>query len=358
MTISNLIINSREIGPQKPVYIIAEMSANHMQDYEIAVKMLKAAKDFGADAVKLQTYTPDTLTIDCHNKFFDIKGGTPWDGQNLYELYKDAYTPWEWHPKLKKIASDLGIDLFSTPYDKTAVDFLEELKVPVYKVASFELVDIPLLRYIAQTGKPIIMSTGMATIDEINEAVQTIRDAGNNQIALLKCTSAYPASPEDINLKTIEHLRNTFNLVTGLSDHTLETAVPVSAVAIGACIIEKHFTLSRDNIGPDSSFSLNPGEFKHMVDSIRMVEKALGTVSFDLSEKEKRNRSFRRSLFVVKDIKAGEMFTKDNIRSIRPSYGLHTRYYDEILGCKAKQDIQRGTPLAWEMIIKDPIQAT
>ena len=343
-----IIINNNKIGEIYPVYIVAEMSANHNQQFEQAVRIIEAAKDAGADAVKLQTYTPDTLTIDSQDEMFWKKDGL-WKGKTLYELYGEAYTPWEWQPQLKKIANDLGMDLFSTPFDYTAVDFLEKMDAPAYKVASFELVDLPLLRKIAQTGKPIIMSTGMATLSEIDEAVNAIREAGGNQLALLKCTSAYPAPPEEMNLKTIPHLAEAFGVPVGLSDHTLGSAVSVAAVSLGACIVEKHFTLSRDIPGPDSAFSLEPHEFKKMVDAIRTVEKALGEVSYEITEKQRESRVFRRSLFVVKDIKEGEKFTEENVRSIRPGYGLHTRYLEVILGRKAKNDIAKGTPLSWDL---------
>ena len=344
----SIVINSRQISKGKATYIIAEMSGNHNQDFNQAVKIIEAAKEAGADAVKLQTYTPDTITIDCDNEFFRIKG-TIWEGKTLYDLYREAYTPWEWQPQLKKIANDLGMDLFSTPFDHTAVDFLEKMDVPVYKVASFELVDLPLLRKIAQTGKPIIMSTGMATLTEIDEAVQTIKNAGGNQLALLKCTSAYPAPPEEMNLRTIPHLAEAFCVPVGLSDHTLGSAVSVAAVSLGACIVEKHFTLSRKDPGPDSTFSSEPHEFKEMVKAIRVTEEALGKVSYEITEKQRESRVFRRSLFVVKDIKEGERFTEENVRSIRPGYGLHTRYLEVILGRKAKNDIAKGTPLSWDL---------
>lgn len=344
-----IIINGSKIGAGNPVYIIAEMSANHNQDFEKAVKIIKEAKKAGADAVKLQTYTPDTITIDCDNEYFLIKE-TIWKGKNLYRLYKEAFTPWEWHPDLIKAGESMGLDVFSTPFDLSAVDFLENLNVPAYKVASFELVDLPLLRKIAQAGKPIIMSTGMGTMGEIEEAVQTIRKAGNNQIALLKCTSAYPAPVEEMNLKTIPHLGKAFQTVAGLSDHTMGTAAAVASVALGACIIEKHLTLSRLEEGPDSSFSMEPDEFKSMVNDIRKVEKALGSVSYEITDKQKENRIFRRSLFVVEDMKAGEKFTESNVRSIRPGHGLHTRYLPDILGRKAAQGIKKGTPLNWKII--------
>jgi pseudaminic acid synthase len=345
-----ITINGRLIRPGEPTYIIAEMSANHNQDFEQAVKIIEAAKDAGADAIKLQTYTPDTITIDSDKDYFQVKD-TIWEGYNLYKLYGEAYTPWDWQPKLKVIANDLGLDLFSTPFDFSAVDFLEAMDVPVHKIASFENVDLPLLRKIASTGKPIIISTGMATLAEIDEAVRTIRDAGGQELALLKCTSAYPAIPDEMNLRVIPHLADAFNVPTGLSDHTLGIAVPVAAVALGACIVEKHFTLSRDITGPDSAFSLEPHEFKAMVEAVRVTEKALGQVEYGVTEREVASRIFRRSLFVVKDIKAGEYFTPDHIRSIRPGYGLHTRYLDIVIGSRAACDIARGTPLQWDMLL-------
>jgi N-acetylneuraminate synthase len=327
------------------------MSANHRQDFDQAVRILHAAKEAGADAVKLQTYTPDTLTIPSDKEYFRIGGGTLWDGRTLYDLYGEAYMPWEWQPKLKEIADEIGIDLFSTAFDPTAVDFLEQMGVPVHKVASFEIVDIPLIEKMARTGKPLIISTGMATLGEIEEAVQAARRAGATQIALLKCTSAYPAPPEEMNLRTIPHLAEAFGVPVGLSDHTLGIAVPVAAVALGACIVEKHFTLSRDIPGPDSAFSLEPQEFKAMVEAIRTVEKALGTVHYGVSEQEAKSRAFRRSLFVVKDMKAGEVFTEENVRSIRPGHGLHLRYLKEVVGRQAAQDIKEGEPLRWELIV-------
>lgn len=348
--ITPISINERLIGPGYPAYVVAELSANHRQKYNEAVKLIKTAKEAGADAVKLQTYTPDTITIQSDAPEFRVSGGTPWDGKTLYELYNEAYTPWEWQPKLKKIADDLGIDLFSTPFDKTAVDFLEHMGVPAYKVASFELVDIPLIEYMASKGKPIILSTGMATRAEIDEAVSAARKAGATQIALLKCTSAYPAPPEDMNLRTIPHLAKKFGVPVGLSDHTLGIAVPVAAVALGACIIEKHFTLSRNVPSPDSAFSLEPDEFRAMVEAIRTAEKALGEVNYEVSEQEAKSRVFRRSLFVVKDMKAGEIFTEENMRSIRPGYGLPPKYLKDVLGRRAARDIQRGTPIRWDIV--------
>jgi N-acetylneuraminate synthase len=347
---SYIEINSRKIGTDHPVYIVAEISANHNQKFDQAVELIKAAKEAGADAIKFQTYTPDTMTIKSDRPEFRIGGGTLWDGKTLYDLYAEAYTPWEWQPKLKEVAANLGLDFFSTAFDPTAVDFLEEIGVLVHKIASFEIVDIPLIEKMARTGKPLIISTGMATLGEIEEAVRAARNAGATQIALLKCTSAYPSPPEEMNLRTIPHLAESFGVPVGLSDHTLGIAVPVAAVALGACIVEKHFTLSRDIPGPDSAFSLEPHEFKAMVEAIRTAEKALGKVHYGVSEREAESRVFRRSLFVVKDMKAGEVFTEENVRSIRPGHGLHPRYLKEVLGRRATQDISAGTPLTWSMV--------
>jgi N-acetylneuraminate synthase len=343
-------INGRYVGSDYPVYVVAEMSANHNQDFDQAVKIIEAAKESGADAIKLQTYTPDTMTIDCDREPFVIGEGTIWEGRNLYDLYGEAYTPWDWQPRLKEIANELGLHLFSTAFDETAVEFLEGMDVPVYKVASFENVDLPLLRKIGQTDKPIIMSTGMATLAEIDEAVRTIRAVGGEQLALLKCTSAYPAPPAEMNLRTIPHLAEAFDVPVGLSDHTLDIAVPVAAVALGACIVEKHFTLSRDKPGPDSAFSLEPSEFKAMVDAVRTVERALGTVQYGVGKREAASRVFRRSLFAVQDVETGEAFTLENVRSIRPGYGLHTRHLCDVIGRRATQSIERGTPLTWDLI--------
>jgi len=343
-------IGTRLIGNDQPTYIVAELSANHGQQFAEAAKLVEAAKRAGADAVKLQTYTPDTLTIDSDRLYFRVGPGTLWEGRTLYDLYREAYTPWEWHPKLKQIADDLQIDLFSSPFDETAVDFLESIGVLAYKIASFEMIDLPLVRRVAQTGKSMILSTGMATLAEITEAVQTIRDAGGTQLALLKCTSAYPAPPGEVNLRTIPHLADAFDVPVGLSDHTLGIAVPVAAVALGACIIEKHFTLSRAVPGPDSPFSLEPGEFREMVEAIRTAEQALGDVRYEVTTHEAASRAYRRSLFVVRDMKAGEVFTKDNVRSIRPGHGLAPKHVDDVLGRRAGQDIERGTPLSWTLV--------
>jgi pseudaminic acid synthase len=345
-------IGKRTIGTAHPVYIIAEVSANHHQNFDEALKIIRAAKEGGADAVKLQTYTADTMTIASDRPEFRIEG-TIWHGRNLHELYGEAYTPWEWQPRLKDAANDLGLDLFSTPFDETAVDFLERMKVPAYKLASFEVVDIPLIQKIVRTGKPLIMSTGMATLEEIDEAVGAARMAGAEQIALLKCTSAYPASPEEMNLRTIPEIARRFELPVGLSDHSMSPAVPVTAVALGASIIEKHLTLSRSQPGPDSAFSLEPQEFKAMVGAVRTAEKALGTVHFGADGNEAGSRVFRRSLFVVKDVERGEAFTAQNVRSIRPGHGLHTRHLPEVLGRHAVHDIERGTPLSWDLVDRD-----
>ena len=342
-------IRDRRIGPDQPVYIVAEISGNHNQYFDEAVRILHAAKEAGADAIKLQTYTPDTITINCNTEPFRIKG-TLWEGKNLYELYGEAYTPWEWQPKLKQVANDLGLDCFSSPFDFTAVDFLEKMDVPAHKIASFELVDIPLIQRVACTGKPVIMSTGMASLTEIDEAVRAFRDTGGKQLVLLKCTSAYPSPPEEMNLRTIPHLAETFGVPVGLSDHTLGIAVPVAAVALGACVIEKHFTMSRAAAGPDAAFSLEPSEFKAMVAAVRTAEKALGRVSYEVTPNETASRVFRRSLFVVADMRTGELFTEQNVRSIRPGHGLSPKYLSDVLGRQAALDIKCGTPLGWNLI--------
>ena len=348
--LSAFCIGARRIGPGNPVYFIAELSANHNQDFEQAVQLVRAAKDAGADAIKLQTYTADTITIRSDKEHFRIGGGTLWDGRTLHDLYQEAYTPWEWQPKLKKLANDLGMDLFSSAFDETAVDFLESMEVPAHKLASFELVDIPLIQKMASTGKPLILSTGMATLEDIEEAVTAAQGAGATQLALLKCTSAYPATAEEMNLQTIPHLAEKFGVPVGLSDHTTGIAVPVAATALGACLIEKHFTLSRSVPGPDSAFSLEPPEFRAMVEAVRFAEKALGTVNYAPTQREASSLIFRRSLFVVQDMKAGEVFSGENVRSIRPSHGLHPRHRREVMGKRARRDIERGTPLSWDLV--------
>lgn len=332
---------------QNQTYIIAEMSANHAGSLERAKEIIKAAKDCGADCVKIQTYTQDTMTIDCDNSYFQIDGGT-WDGENLYSLYGKAYTPWEWQKELKELADQIGIDFLSTPFDKTSVDFLEQIGMEFYKIASFELVDLPLISYIASKGKPMILSTGMANQEEITEAIAAIQEQGNCQYALLKCSSAYPAISEQMNLRTIPHMSEIFQVPIGLSDHSMGSVGAVTAVALGAAIIEKHFCLSREIENPDSSFSMEPEEFKQMVSDIRQAQKALGQVSYEITEEEAGSLRFRRSIFVVEDVKKGEILTEQNTRIIRPGYGLKPKYYDAVLGKAAKTDISRGTPLSFE----------
>jgi len=346
---STLNINGRTIGDGNPAYIIAEMSANHAGSMERALELIHVAKEAGADCVKIQTYTPDTMTIDCHNAYFQIKKGT-WEGDNLYSLYQKAYTPWEWQEQLRDEAAKVGIDFLSTPFDNTSVDFLEKLGVHFYKVASFELVDIPLLEYIASKNKPIIMSTAMGTLEEIYEAVEAIYSTGNRQLALMKCSSAYPAKSEEMNLSTIRDLKARFGIPVGLSDHSLGAFSAATAVSLGANIIEKHFCISRAIQNPDSSFSMEPAEFHDMVNQVREVEKALGEVSYGITPQEETNAGFRRSLFVVADIAAGERLTPENIRSIRPAYGLKPKYYKKVLGKVAKCDLKRGTPLSFDFI--------
>ena len=337
-----------EIGKGR-TFIIAEMSANHGHDIEIAKETIRAAKRVGADAIKLQTYTADTITIDCNKQDFIIKG-TIWEGKKLYDLYKEAYTPWEWHEELFEVARQEGLICFSSPFDKTAIDLLENLNTPAYKIASFEITDIPLIEYAANKGKPMIISTGIADDTDIQLAVDTCRKVGNNDIILLKTSSQYPAKIEDANMLMIPDLEKRFNVIAGLSDHTTGELVPVIATTLGAKVIEKHFILDKNIGGPDASFSLDKKKFKQMVDAVRNVEKALGKVDYSLSEKAKKSRVFSRSLYVVKDIKKSEVFTEENVRSIRPGYGLHPKYYNEILGKKAKKNIERGTPISWEVI--------
>ncbi|ARC85319.1 pseudaminic acid synthase [Clostridium argentinense CDC 2741] len=345
-----MILDGKKIGDSERCFVIAEMSANHLQDYNRAIEIIKKAKWAGADAIKLQTYTPDTITLDCDNEYFQIKQGTIWDGTTLHKLYQKAYTPWEWQPKLKKIAEKEGLIFFSSPFDYTAVDFLEEMNVPAYKISSFEINDIPLIEYIAKKGKPIIISTGIAKMGDIQDAIDACKRVGNNDIALLKCTSAYPSPLEDINLKTIPNMKDTFKTVVGLSDHTIGHAVAIGAVALGAKIVEKHLTLRRVDGGADSKFSMEPEEFKLMVNSIRSVEKALGEVTYDLTEKQRNSREHSRSLFVVKDIKRGEVFTEKNIKSIRPGFGLESKYINDIIDRKASKDIKKGTPMSFDLI--------
>jgi len=333
-------------------FIIAELSANHGHKIDIAIETIRAAKRIGADAIKLQTYTPDTMTIDCNNKYFkDALNGSIWEGRTLYDLYKEAYTPWEWHETLFKVAKEEGLLCFSTPFDKTAVDFLEQFNPPAYKIASFEIQDIPLIEYTASKGRPMIISTGIAELEDIELAVKTCRNTGNINIILLKCTSSYPAPIEEANLATIPDLKKRFGVEVGLSDHTLGIAAPVTAVSLGAKVIEKHFILDKSIGGPDASFSLDEKEFTEMVKAVRQAEKAVGKVSYELTDKVKSSRKFSRSLFVVKDIKAGEPFTEENIRSIRPGDGMHPKHLTKIMGKKALRNFDRGTPLKMEFLI-------
>jgi len=330
-------------------FIIAEVSSNHGQDFNRAVEMIQIAKECGADAVKFQCYTPDTITLDCDNKYFQVNH-PKWGGQTLYQLYKKACTPWEWFPELKEIAKEQNILFFATAFDKSSVDFLEKLDVPIHKIASFELVDLSLIEYTAKTKKPLIISTGMGTKEEIQEAVDTARKASAEDVTLLKCVSSYPAKPEEMNLQTITDMKKRFGCRIGLSDHTLGIGVSIAAVVLGARVIERHFTLSKEMKTPDSFFSIEPNELKALVDNIRIVGKSLGKVHYGLTEKEKESKVFRRSLFAVKDIKKGEKFTEENVRSIRPGYGIKPKYLNNILGKVAKEDVKKGTPLNWDLI--------
>jgi len=342
-------ISKNIVFKDNSVFIIAEASANHGGSLKRAIGMIKEAKKCGADAIKFQAYTPDTLTMDSDNRYFKIKH-PEWGGQTLYQLYKKAYTPWKWFKKLKKIADDLGIIFFSTAFDKTAVDFLEELKVTFHKTASFELVDLPLIEYMAKTKKPLIISTGMATLKEIREAVATAKKAGCKDVTLLKCVSSYPAKPEEMNLGTIPDMKKRFHCPVGLSDHTLGIGVAIAGVVLGAQLVEKHFTLSRKIKTPDSFFSIEPQELKELVNNIREVEQAIGEVHYGLTKEERKSKIFRRSLFAVKDIRKGEIFTEENLKSIRPSNGLKPKYLKTILGKKAKRDISRGNPLKYSLV--------
>lgn len=344
-----MIVEGRKIGDGAPCYIVAEMSANHNQDLNKALKIIRAAKEAGADAIKLQTYTPDTITMDCDNKYFRL-GNHPLWGGTLYGLYKKAYTPWEWHKPLKKEADKLGIAFFSTPFDETAVDFLEDLGVGIYKIASFELTDLPLLKRVAQTRKPTVLSTGMATLPEIKQAVSVLKKNGTKDIAILKCVSAYPAPATEMNLRTISYLKKITRVPIGLSDHSIGTTVAVVAVALGANLIEKHLILSKTDKTPDAAFSITPEEFRKMVDDIRLAEGALGRICFERTKNEEKNLKFRRSVFAVNDIGIGEKLTKENIRIIRPGFGLAPVYWPKILGKKAKVAMKRGTPLKMSFI--------
>lgn len=330
--------------------IVAEISANHGHDINIVKETIKKAKEIGCDAVKIQTYTPDTITLDCDNEFFQINTGTIWDGTTLHKLYEEAYLPWEWHKELFEYAEGIGITLFSTPFDKTAVNLLEECGNPIYKIASFEITDIPLIKYAASKGKPMIISTGIGTKEEIRDAVDACRAVGNNAICLLKCTSQYPAKLEDANLATMVDMASEFGVKIGLSDHTEGSAVAVAATALGATLIEKHFIIDKSIGGPDASFSMEPDEFKKMIDEIRLIKKTIGNVDYSLSESKISSRKYARSLFVVEDVKAGEVVTEENVRSIRPSDGLAPKYYEEVLGKTFKKDLTKGTPLKIDLL--------
>lgn len=332
------------------VFIIAEMSANHNGSLEVAKETIRAAKRAGADAIKLQTYTPDTITLNSNNEDFRVKGGTIWDGETFYSLYKRAFTPWDWHKELFEVAHQEGLICFSSPFDKTAVDLLEDLNCPVYKIASLEITDIPLISYVASKGKPIIFSTGVADDEDIQLAINTCLDAGNDKISLLKCTAEYPAKIEDANLVMIRDMADRYNVLTGLSDHTLGHEVAMLSVMLGAKIIEKHFILDKKIGGPDSSFSLDEADFKTMVDAVRLAELSIGLVSYSLTEKQKKTREFCRSLYVSKNMKAGDILTHDNIRSVRPGYGLHPKYLPDILGRKIKVDVVFSTPFTLDLL--------
>lgn len=342
-------IKDYKINNNSKVFIIAELSANHNGDLSLAIETIKAAKRAGADCIKLQTYTADTITIDSDKDDFVIND-TIWSGRKLHELYQEAYTPWEWHEQLFKVANEEGIICFSSPFDNTAVDFLENLNTPAYKIASFEITDIPLIEYVASKGKPIIISTGIAELEDIELAVETCRKSGNNQIALLKCTSSYPAPIEEANMCMIRDLANRFNVISGLSDHTMGATVPIVATTFGAKIIEKHFILDRSFGGPDSSFSMNEKEFTEMVASIREAELAIGVVDYKLTTKQKKGRDFSRSLYIVKDVNEGDILTEDNVKSIRPGFSLHPKYLKSILGKKVKKNLECGSRLLIEDI--------
>ena len=335
-------IGKKHIGDNNPCFIIAELSANHGGDINTAKETIKAAKRAGADAIKLQTFTADTITLNCNNDDFKITQGTLWDGSYLHELYQEAALPWEWHEELFNFAAKEDIICFSSPFDRTAVDLLESLNVPAYKIASFEITDIPLIEYVASKGKPIILSTGIAMIEDIELALNACRKMGNNDIALLKCTSSYPAPIEEANMAMIKDFRNRFGIVSGLSDHTMGNTVPIVSICFGAKIIEKHFILDRSIGGPDATFSMNEQEFTELVKTIREAESAVGVIDYKLTDKQLKSRDFSRSLYVVQDIKAGDLITEENLRSIRPGFGLHPKYYNQVLGTKSKRDFNFG----------------
>jgi N-acetylneuraminate synthase/pseudaminic acid synthase len=343
-------IGKRIISETSPVFVVAELSANHNQDFNRALEILHAAKEAGADAIKLQTYRADTITLDCDDPCFQINEGTIWDGTTLYKLYEQAYTPWEWQPKLKEEANKLGMECFSSPFDFTSVDFLEKMDVPAYKIASYEINDIPLIRKVAALHKPVIFATGIAYPEDIERALQVCHEEGNEDIVLLKCVSSYPTPYEEVNLNVIPTLAKTYDCLVGISDHTMGTIVSAGSVALGVKMVEKHFTLRRADGGPDSAFSMEPEEFAQMVKDIRIMEKALGSSEYRLTDTQKLEHDGSRSLFVVRDIAAGEALTPENIRSIRPGNGLHTMYYEEVLGRKAKTFLRKGTPLSWELM--------
>lgn len=331
-------------------YVVAELSANHGGSLDVCLETVRAAAAAGADAIKLQTYTADTMTLDSDSEVFQIRQGTLWDGMTLHALYQEAMTPWEWHAPIQAEAKKAGIDFFSTPFDSTAVDFLETLDVPVYKIASFEIADIPLIEYTASKGRPMIMSTGIAGLAEIEEAVAACHRQGNDRITLLKCTSAYPAEPRDANLLTIPNLAQTFGCRVGLSDHTMDKAVAIAAVALGARLLEKHFILDRSVGGPDASFSLNPEEFRSLVDGVRVAEQSLGRIQYGATGQAAANKKFGRSLFIAQDVAAGEALTPENLRAVRPGDGLHTRHYAELIGRKVRRDVKKGAPVDWSLL--------
>ena len=346
-------INNRIIGKGHPTYIVAELSANHGGKLEHAIALIHTAAKSGADAVKLQTYTADTMTIDCNAPPFIHSNSSLWPGKSLYELYKTAYTPWEWHEQLLQTALDLGLDLFSSPFDASAVDFLEKLEIPAFKISSFEIIDLPLIAYAAKTGRPLIISTGMATLAEIDSAIHCAKKNGTLEIAILKCVSSYPATYDDMNLRTLTRLQQIYNLPIGLSDHSLGIVAPVVAVSLGASIVEKHLTLSKNLKTADQPFSLTPEEFSQMVDAIRKAERCLGNPQFGPRENEKESLSFRRSLYITKDIAAGEAITRENCRSIRPGGGIAPHYLSIILGKRLRCNTLKGTPLTWDLLLED-----